>query len=45
VVDRPSLGTGELAGEDALASLEGMLWRALVLWLVAYLLAAAVATF
>ncbi len=45
VVDRPSLGTGEPAGEDALASLEGMLWRALVLWLVAYLLAAAIATF
>jgi cobalamin biosynthesis protein CobD/CbiB len=45
VVDRPALGTGEPAGEDALASLEGMLWRALVLWFVAYLLAAAVATF
>ena len=39
-VDRPALGTGDPAGEDALASLEGMLWRALVLWLVAYLLAA-----
>ena len=45
VVDRPSLGTGEPAGEDALASLEGMLWRALVLWSIAYLLAAAIATF
>lgn len=45
VVDRPALGTGEPAGEDALASLEGMLWRALVLWLLAYLLAAAIATF
>ena len=45
VVDRPVLGTGDAAGEDALASLEGLLWRALVLWLVAYLLAAAVATF
>ena len=45
VVDRPSLGTGEPAGEDALASLEGMLWRALVLWFIAYLLAAAIATF
>ncbi len=28
------------AGEDALASLEGMLWRSLVLWFVAYLLVA-----
>jgi adenosylcobinamide-phosphate synthase len=42
VVDRPSLGTGEAAGEEALASLEGMLWRSIVLWLVAYLLAAAI---
>lgn len=41
--DRPPLGTGEPAGEDALASLEGMLWRAAVLWLVAYLLAAGLA--
>jgi adenosylcobinamide-phosphate synthase len=41
LVDRPPLGTGDAAGEDALASLEGMLWRALVLWLVAYLLLAA----
>jgi cobalamin biosynthesis protein CobD/CbiB len=41
LVDRPTLGTGDLAGEDALASLEGMLWRALVLWLVAFLLVAA----
>ena len=41
LVDRPTLGTGEPAGEDALASLEGMLWRALVLWLVAFLLLAA----
>ena len=39
--DRPSLGVGEPAGEDALASLEGLLWRALVLWLIVYLLAAA----
>ena len=45
VIDRPALGTGEPAGEDALASLEGMLWRALVLWFLAYLLAAAIATF
>lgn len=40
-VDRPALGSGEPAGEEALASLEGLLWRALVLWLVAYLLVAA----
>jgi cobalamin biosynthesis protein CobD/CbiB len=38
---RPSLGLGEPAREDALASLEGLLWRALVLWLIAFLLAAA----
>jgi cobalamin biosynthesis protein CobD/CbiB len=38
---RPSLGAGEPAREDALASLEGMLWRALILWLIVYLLAAA----
>lgn len=38
---RPPLGTGEGAREDALASLEGLLWRALILWLIAYLLAAA----
>jgi len=30
-----------VAGEEALASLEGMLWRSLVLWLVAYLLVSA----
>jgi len=41
LVDRPALGTGEAAGEEALASLEGMLWRSLVLWLVAYLLVSA----
>ena len=40
-IDRPALGVGEPAREDALASLEGLLWRALVLWLVVYLLAAA----
>jgi cobalamin biosynthesis protein CobD/CbiB len=40
-VDRPPLGSGEPAREDALASLEGLLWRALVLWLIVYLLAAA----
>jgi cobalamin biosynthesis protein CobD/CbiB len=44
LVDRPVLGVGELAGEEALASLEGMLWRSLVLWLVAYLLVAAIAS-
>jgi cobalamin biosynthesis protein CobD/CbiB len=38
---RPALGSGEPAREDALASLEGMLWRALVLWLVVFALAAA----
>ena len=41
LVDRPSLGTGEPAREESLASLEGMLWRALVLWLIVFLLAAA----
>ena len=41
-IPRPVLGQGELAREDALASLEGLLWRALVLWLVVFLLAAAV---
>jgi cobalamin biosynthesis protein CobD/CbiB len=38
---RPSLGLGEPAREDALASLEGLLWRAMVLWLIVFLLAAA----
>ena len=41
-IARPPLGQGELAREDALASLEGLLWRGLVLWLVVFLLAAAV---
>ncbi len=41
-IDRPALGTGEPAGEDALASLEGLLWRALILWLVVFLLAGAI---
>lgn len=41
LVDRPPLGSGELAREDALTSLEGLLWRALILWLIVYLLAAA----
>lgn len=40
-LERPTLGLGEAAGDDALASLEGLLWRALVLWLVVFLLAAA----
>ena len=38
---RPRLGVGEGAREDALASLEGLLWRALALWLIVYLLQAA----
>jgi hypothetical protein len=42
VVDRPPLGTGDVAREESLASLEGLLWRALVLWLVVFLLAAAI---
>lgn len=41
LVMRPTLGVGEGAREDALASLEGLLWRALALWLVVFLLAAA----
>lgn len=42
IIDRPALGTGETAGEEALASLAGMLWRSLVLWLVGFLLVAAI---
>lgn len=38
---RPPLGVGEGAREDTLASLEGLLWRGWVVWLVAFLLAAA----
>ncbi len=39
---RPPLGVGaEETREEALASLEGLLWRALALWLVVYLLDAA----
>ncbi len=41
LVERPTLGVGEGAGEDALASLEALLWRALALWLVVFLLQAA----
>ncbi|MDQ3025207.1 MAG: regulatory signaling modulator protein AmpE [Pseudomonadota bacterium] len=40
-VERPALGAGEAAREDALASLEGLLWRALIVWAIVYLLAAA----
>jgi cobalamin biosynthesis protein CobD/CbiB len=40
-ISRPGLGVGELAGEDALVSLEGLLWRALILWMIVYGLAAA----
>lgn len=35
------LGSGDPPGEDALASLEGMLWRVLVVWLIVFLLSAA----
>jgi adenosylcobinamide-phosphate synthase len=35
------VGAGEVPREDSLASLEGMLWRVLVVWLIAFLLAAA----
>ncbi len=38
---RPALGTGEPASEEALSSLEGMLWRAMMLWLIVFALAAA----
>ncbi|MGZ5034422.1 MAG: regulatory signaling modulator protein AmpE [Usitatibacter sp.] len=41
LVSRPALGSGEMAREDALTSLEGLLWRALILWLIVYVLAAA----
>ena len=40
-VERPVLGTGEPAREETLASLGGMLWRALILWLIVFALAAA----
>ncbi|HSN21177.1 MAG TPA: regulatory signaling modulator protein AmpE [Usitatibacter sp.] len=43
VVVRPALGVGEGAREDALASLEGLLWRALALWFIVFLLEAALA--
>jgi adenosylcobinamide-phosphate synthase len=41
-IDRPALGVGEPAREDALASLGGLLWRALIVWMVVYLLVAAI---
>ncbi len=41
VVARPTLGVGETPREEALESLAALLWRALVLWLVVFLLAAA----
>ena len=41
-IDRPVLGVGEPAREDALASLGGLLWRALIVWLIVYLLIAAI---
>lgn len=43
MLDRPALGLGDAAGEESLASLEGLLWRSLVLWLLAYLLVGALA--
>jgi cobalamin biosynthesis protein CobD/CbiB len=36
------LGLGEPAREDALASLAGLLWRALIVWMIVYLLIAAI---
>jgi cobalamin biosynthesis protein CobD/CbiB len=38
---RPALGVGEGAREETLASLEGLLWRGWILWLIVFLLAAA----
>ena len=40
-VDRPLLGAGEAPREEALASLQGLLWRALAVWMIVFLLAAA----
>ena len=40
-VARPALGSGDPAREDALTSLEGLIWRALIVWMIVYLLAAA----
>jgi len=36
-----ALGSGDPAREDTLASLAGLLWRALIVWLIVFLLAAA----
>ncbi|HEY2630221.1 MAG TPA: regulatory signaling modulator protein AmpE [Usitatibacter sp.] len=41
MIARPTLGTGEAASEEVLSSLEGMLWRAMTLWLIVFALAAA----
>ena len=41
-VDRPQLGVGEPAREEALASVSGLLWRALIVWMIVYLLVAAI---
>ena len=41
-IDRPLLGVGEPAREDALTSLAGLLWRALIVWMIVYLLVAAI---
>ncbi|MFZ3321668.1 MAG: regulatory signaling modulator protein AmpE [Usitatibacter sp.] len=40
-IPRPALGTADPAGEEVLSSLEGMLWRAMTLWLIVFALAAA----
>jgi cobalamin biosynthesis protein CobD/CbiB len=40
--DRPALGVGDPAREDALASLGGLLWRSLIVWLIVFLLIAAI---
>ncbi len=40
-IPRPALGAGDPAGEEVLSSLEGMLWRAMTLWLIVFALAAA----
>jgi cobalamin biosynthesis protein CobD/CbiB len=40
-VARPALGMGDAAREETLASLGGMLWRSLILWLIVFALAAA----
>jgi hypothetical protein len=37
-----SSASGDPAREDALTSLAGLLWRALIVWLIVYLLVAAI---